>query len=118
MAPHSKEKKSKNKLSAEIRITIDSVEYVFSPQLATNKDRLQLWHESKLTLPEVIDALDNGKVETFFIAALVFLARRQMHKPASFESISESITFDSELTVVLDEGGDSPKAQESDTQPS
>lgn len=58
-------------------------------------------------------------VDTFFIAGLVFLARRQMGQPAKFDTIAETITFESDIDVVIgdaEEGADdAPKVSGAST---
>lgn len=100
----------------KVILKVDGAEFPFDLMGTTSKDRLELFHQSKLTLNVIVEALDSGAVDTFFIAGLVFLARRQMGQPAKFDTIAEGITFESEIDlVIVDESEvdeDAPKATE------
>lgn len=108
---------SQDKKIESITITVDGVRYPFDLRGSTTVDRLELFRQSQLTIPQVVGAIHSGAIDTFFIAALVFLARRQMGQPAGFMEIADAITWDSDIEIAIDDPAedDSPKEPETVT---
>ncbi len=116
MAPRTR----KAKQADQLKITVDGNAYTLDLLGSTTVDRLELYRQSGLTMPEVVKAFENRQYETFFVAALVFLARRQMNTPASFMAIADAIGWDSEIdmeTLASSESEDdnAPKEPETST---
>ena len=100
MAPHQSKKNTPSPDEA-IRITVDGETWELDLMDANHVDRLELWRQSHLTIPMIIGAMQAGEADTFFVAALVFLARRQANQPATFDAIAESIGWDSDIDVQV-----------------
>ena len=113
MPPQSRAKAAS---AEQITITIDGTAYHLDLLGSSTVDRLELFRQSKLTLPQIVEALSNEQFETFFLAALVFLARRQMNQPATFLAIADAITWEPEIEIQFGEGDDDlPKEPETST---
>lgn len=112
MAPRTRTAKQADHL----KITVDGVPYTFDLMGSSTMDRLELFRQSGLTMSGVVEAFRQRQYETFFVAAFVFLARRQMGQPASFMTIADAITWDSDIEMEdlteaqADEDDSAPKA--------
>ena len=112
MAPRTRTAKQ----PVHLKITIDGVPYTFDLMGSSTMDRLELFRQSGLTMPQVAEAFRQRQYETFFVAAFEFLARRQMGQPASFMTIADAITWDSDIEMEdlteaqADEDDSAPKA--------
>lgn len=98
-------------------ITVDGEPYVFDTSDITSAIDRELYLQSRLTMAGVFSGMDSGNVSPFFIAALVFLARRTAGEKVTYTQVEEAIGFDSEIDVKIhdgDEVADGPEAPAAD----
>ena len=91
-----------------IAFTADGVDYRCDLTAIANRDELDLFNASGLTLGAVAKALGSGAPPPFAIAGVMFLALRQSGQSASYDKLLDSIDrFDFDVAAIED---DSPEA--------
>lgn len=75
-------------------VWVDGLEYRLAIDGLTHRHELALWHETKLT---VRDLLTTTHWPPFMVAAVVYLARLQRGDAVSYDEVAAAITRESEF---------------------
>lgn len=102
MPPPKSGKGKKRPDSVEIAFAVDGVDYRCDLTAVTNRDELDLFKQSSLTMAEVREAFSKGGVPPFCLAAVMFLALRQAgDKAATYDALLDSIDrYDVDLKPI------------------
>lgn len=89
----------------KVTVKLDGKEFPLYPDEISNRDELDLWKETGLTVNEI---LSTDPWPRPLIAAAMWLSLRTQGLRPSYDDVAELITPDVELSKVLGEAG--PKA--------
>ena len=88
-------------------ITVDGIEYRLDVTDCKHTDEQDLYRACKMTIPGIVNAVQDGQVALFMVAALVFMARRQAgDKTANYDEIASAITYGTDIDIEVDNGDD------------
>ena len=87
-------------MSDLIAYRVGDTVHVVDVSALTGRQELRLYQETGLTFPEVMTAVQSGRVAPFLMAAFVFLARVQKGDLVTYDQVSAGINYSTEVAFA------------------